>query len=35
MALTELCIECRTLEPYENPFRGFYTRQFRYHNGSN
>jgi D-amino-acid oxidase len=28
MALTDLCIECRTLEPRENPFRGFYTRQF-------
>jgi D-amino-acid oxidase len=28
MALTDLCIECRTLEPWENPFRGFYTRQF-------
>ena len=28
MALTDLCIECRTLEPRENPFRGFYMRQF-------
>jgi D-amino-acid oxidase len=28
MELTDLCIECRTLEPYENPFRGLYTRQF-------
>jgi D-amino-acid oxidase len=27
MALSDLCIECRTLEPCENPFRGFYTRQ--------
>ena len=28
MVLADLCIECRTLEPRENPFRGFYTRQF-------
>jgi D-amino-acid oxidase len=28
MSLTDLCIECRTLEPHENPFHGFYTRQF-------
>ncbi len=28
MALTDLCIECRILEPRENPFRGFFTRQF-------
>lgn len=28
MALIDLCIECRALDPHENPFRGFYTRQF-------
>ncbi len=28
MALTDLCIECRSLEPRENPFCGLYTRQF-------
>jgi D-amino-acid oxidase len=28
MALSDLCIQCRALEPGENPFRGFYTRQF-------
>jgi D-amino-acid oxidase len=27
MALTDLCIECRALEPRENPFCGFYARQ--------
>ena len=28
IALTDLCIECRSLEPRENPFCGYYTRQF-------
>jgi D-amino-acid oxidase len=28
MALADLCIECRNLEARENPFHGFYTRQF-------
>ncbi len=28
MALTDLCVECRSLEPHENPFYGVYTRQF-------
>jgi D-amino-acid oxidase len=28
MALTDLCIECRSLEARENPFCGFYTHQF-------
>ena len=28
MALTDFCIECRSLEPGENPFCGFYARQF-------
>jgi D-amino-acid oxidase len=28
MALTDLCVECRALEPRENPFYGLYTRQF-------
>lgn len=31
MALADLCIECHSLEPRENPFRGFYTRQFDHH----
>ena len=28
MALTDLCIECRSLEPRDNPFCRFYARQF-------
>ena len=28
MALADLCIECRTLDHRENPFRGFHVRQF-------
>ena len=28
MALTGLCIECRMLDDFENPFRGFHVREF-------
>jgi D-amino-acid oxidase len=28
LALDDLCIECRTLDDRENPFRGFHVRQF-------